>query len=332
LFNNVFGHERVKGIIGRMIANDSLHHGLCFYGPSGIGKCLFAQETARAMLCLDKTGEGDCIHCHKMDSGNHPDFQVIEPDGADIKVQQIREIAENLHYRPLEGRVRVIVIDGAERMREEAANAFLKSLEEPPEYLYFILVCTDLDALLPTIRSRCQKIPFQSLGVEDKARILTERFHKDEETALRLARISFRRLETENEAWDLFQNDVTHILKYLEMIFGQGHALDYLSDIVREKTVFPRFHDHLIAVLREFTHRAFGLPSSPLFHSWQEPMEKLLPRAPREQWRKLTEMTVRLHGQRRMNPNLALWFNASSVVDLGLLESSERKQRAVARR
>ena len=325
MFENIYGHDRVKSVLARMIEKDRLHHGLCFYGPSGIGKRLTAFETARAMLCLRRTGCGECPHCRKLLSGNHPDYLEVRPDGADIKVHQIREIAENLHYRPFEGRARMVVLDGVERMREEAANAFLKSLEEPPGYVYFILVTADLKALLPTIRSRCQKIAFQSLTREDKAAILVKRFGKDETLAFRLASISFRQLETEEEAWQGFTKDVETCLSYFQMMFDQGHALDLFSEIVRDKAAFPRFQDHLMATVRAMNLLAQGLPVGALFDDFGDKMKPLAERCAAKDWRELWEGLLRVHEKRRHNLNQALWFNATSVAGLGLLEASERQ-------
>ena len=322
MFDKVYGHDRIKNILERMVSNNALHRGLCFYGPGGIGKRLLAREVSKAMLCETQTGCGTCIHCTKFDHGNHPDYQEIEPDGADIKVNQVREISENLHFRPFEARARMIVMDRVELFREEAANAFLKSLEEPPEYVYFILVCADIKALLPTIRSRCQKVAFQTLKDDDKTNILVSGFGKGEHMARRLASISFRRLETEDDAWNLFLKDVKTSLAYLKMMVHEGHSLDYFSDLVRDKAGFPRFLDHLTATLRELTLLAAGLPAQELFHDFQADMKTLSERADASSWRSLWEMVVRLNGDRRRNLNLSLWFNAVSVTELNLMEKA----------
>ena len=328
MFDRVHGHERVKLILSRMIAKDSLPHGLCFHGPNGIGKRLVAHETARAMLCDQRTGCGDCRHCRKFDHGNHPDFKEIVPDGPSIKVDQIREIAENLHYRPFEGRARFFVLDRVERFRDEAANAFLKSLEEPPEYVYFMLITADLKALLSTIRSRCQKVGFQSLKIEDKVQILKERFGKDEALAERLAGVSFRQLETEDEAWDLFIKDIEHILVYLNMMLTEGHAIDYFSDTVRDKAVFPRFLDHLTALVREVVLLASGLPCQPVFQPFEQQIRQLAERRPARLWRDMWEKIVRLNGLQRLNLNASLWFNSLSVSGLDLLDRSKNQIKA----
>jgi len=324
MFERVFGHGRVKTVLERMVSSDRLPHGICFYGPSGIGKKLMATELAKAMLCETRTGCGECRHCKKMASGNHPDFTLCQPSGQDIKVDQIREIAENLHFRPFEGRVRMVVLDQVERLREGAANAFLKSLEEPPEYVYFVLVCSDLKALLPTILSRCQKIGFQSLTVDDKTNILKDRFGKDEVLAQRLARISFDCLEVEDEAWEQFEHDLKVVLSFLQQMLAEGHAIDALSDIARDKQVFPRFKIHFLAVVREMIRLAYDQEVDPLFESVAGVMRTMAKQAPTSSWREMFEQLLWLEGQRRRNLNQGLWFNALSVSGLGLVETQER--------
>lgn len=315
MFDLVYGHSRIKTMLAKMVEKDQLHHGLCFHGPSGIGKRLLATEVARAMLCATRTGCGTCSHCHKFAGGNHPDFTFVEPDGNDIKVDQIRQISENLHFRPFEGAVRMIVMDGMERMREEAANAFLKSLEEPPIYVYFILITADLKALIPTIQSRCQKVAFQSLTHDDKVHILRDRFQVDQDLADKLAGISFRRLETDPIAWDSFRADINNALKFLHHTVKEGQALDALSELVRDKEGFGRFKDHLIALLRELAWTAQGIPPQPFFAEFQQPIQQLAGARPARHWRNLYEQCLWLEGQRRRNLNQNIWFNGLSVVD-----------------
>ena len=327
MFETVFGHDRVKKILQRMIQKEALPHGLCFHGPGGIGKRLLARQVARAVFCEQKSGCGSCNHCHKFDSQNHPDYTEVEPDGNDIKVDQIRRVAENLHFRPFEAPARVIVLDQVERLREESANAFLKSLEEPPEYVYFILVTSDLKALLPTIRSRCQKLAFQSLTQANKVEILTNKFGLEADMAARLAGISFQNLETDPESWNLFLKDVKLMITWLKMVLEAGHGVDVFSDITRDRAGFGRFLDHLNAFLRELTRLSMGLPGEPLFTDFGDQLKQFAAQREPAVWRETWNQVTRLHGQRRRNLNHSLWFNALGVAGLGLQEASESRLR-----
>lgn len=326
MFDRVFGHSRPKQILERMVASKQVPHGLCFHGPSGIGKQLMATELARALLCEHRTGCGECSHCKKFSSGNHPDYLRVEPDGQDIKVDQIREIGENLHFRPYESTCRVVVLDQVERLRESAANAFLKSLEEPPEYVFFILVCSELKSLLPTIRSRCQKMAFQSLNRDDKAKILEARFDKDSVTAAKLAAISFDHLETDEAALDLFHQDVKTTLSFFKVMVTEGHALDAFSEMAKEKQAFAKFKIHLLEVVRAMNRLANGGAADSLFKEFHSVMEPLAKQVPAPTWREMFEQLLWLEGQRRRNLNQGLWFNALSVTGLGLEDGSTLKR------
>ncbi|BCV19989.1 DNA polymerase III subunit delta' [Moorella sp. Hama-1] len=116
---------------------------------------------ATALNCSNlQEGEpcGRCPSCRQMASGNHPDFYLVEPRGASLKIAQIRELQARLALQAYQGGVRVAVLAGADNMTEAAANCLLKTLEEPPEGTYLILLAAQPDRLLATIRSRCQEL------------------------------------------------------------------------------------------------------------------------------------------------------------------------------
>jgi len=161
------GNSRVRVIISRALANGRLPHAMIFAGPSGVGKRTFALLLAQAINCtepVDRDACGRCRSCSKILSGNHPDVQEIRPEGAFIKIEQIRAVIREVAFQPFEGRHRVVVLDAADQMRAEAANSLLKTLEEPSSRSYLILVTTNPYALLDTIRSRCRMIPFAGLA------------------------------------------------------------------------------------------------------------------------------------------------------------------------
>jgi DNA polymerase-3 subunit delta' len=174
-FKNVVGHEFQKGALIRSVRENRISHAYLFFGPNGVGKRLMAVEFAKILNCLnpiteaDSKGEGcACRSCKKIEKGIHPDVFLVEYKGIkDIKVDQIREeVEEKLFLRPFEGRFKVAIIDEAERMNTSAQNAFLKTLEEPPKDSIVILIASRIEALLPTIRSRCQLIEFKGIPPE----------------------------------------------------------------------------------------------------------------------------------------------------------------------
>lgn len=146
-------------------------HAVLIAGPAGIGKVAFAQALAQAHLCespREQEGCGSCTACLWLASGLHPDFRCIEPepvpDGEDgekkttISVEQVRAIADFVSLSAHRGAAKVILVQPAEALNINAANALLKSLEEPPPGTFFVLVTNRPHQLLPTIRSRCQTV------------------------------------------------------------------------------------------------------------------------------------------------------------------------------
>ncbi|GAB4388941.1 MAG: DNA polymerase III subunit delta' [Thermodesulfovibrionales bacterium] len=148
-----------------------------FAGEQGIGKRFTAFNFAKALNCLDPAGGGDaceaCASCRKMNSGSHPDLVAVGPDGDQIRVDEIRKLEGALSYRAYEARVKVAIVDDAEKMNASAANAFLKTLEEPSPDSLIILVTSAPDRLPATIRSRCSRVNFTPLGPDDCLRVIS---------------------------------------------------------------------------------------------------------------------------------------------------------------
>lgn len=165
-YEQIIGHDRQKQILRRAVATDRLAHAYLFEGPEGIGKRLMAMALARAIFCSNGNGCGDCAPCRKVDHNNHPDLHLYEPDGRQIKIEQVRELQRELSFRPLEAKMKVCLVDQADRMNASAANALLKTLEEPTANTLIILLSARPEALLVTVRSRCQRLPFARLPQE----------------------------------------------------------------------------------------------------------------------------------------------------------------------
>ncbi len=192
-FSQIIGQERAIGFLKRAIAGERIPHAFLFTGIPGVGKTTTAVAFTQAINCLEPVeneGCGRCLTCRRMISGNFPDLLVIEPDGQNIKIEQIRELNRRLDYRPVVGDYRVTIIKQADVMTEEAANSFLKTLEEPPLGNILILETVEPRDLLSTIVSRCQKIPFQPLSFRIIEEWLSIEMDMDEERALLISRLS----------------------------------------------------------------------------------------------------------------------------------------------
>lgn len=168
-------------------------HAYLFRGPDGVGKKRTALTLAAYINCkspLDGDSCGRCTTCRKYFSGNHPDLILVEPDGAAIKIGQIRELKHQLTFPPLEAKVRVIVLEDIHTMRREAANSLLKTLEEPAPGNLLILTADLAGDVLPTILSRCQIISFGSLDHKDMAQVLMQENDMEESLAFTLAAVA----------------------------------------------------------------------------------------------------------------------------------------------
>ena len=169
-FSDIIGHLRPIASIKAAIAHGRLGHAYLFHGEAHIGKCLTATRLAQTLNCEHPSSIeqfdscGSCRSCLQIVARTYHDYIVIEPDQESavpqIKIEQIREIEQQLIYRPLIGERKICLIDDADRLTTGAANALLKTLEEPPGHGLFVLVSSRPQALPITIRSRCQALRF----------------------------------------------------------------------------------------------------------------------------------------------------------------------------
>ena len=164
-FKQIYGHEKKVAILQSAVGSQRISHAYLFYGIEGIGKETTARQFAKALNCLG-TGPDACDHCAsclKIDHQNHPDLIGVYPDGQFIRIKEIREIQNQMRFSPLEGRFRVFIISQADRMNSAAANALLKTLEEPSPRNVLILISSQSHRLPATILSRCQRLRFDPL-------------------------------------------------------------------------------------------------------------------------------------------------------------------------
>ncbi len=193
-FSSLIGQGKAKKLLGRALSSGKLAHAYLFRGPDGVGKQLFARVIAEIMNCsnpLEESACGNCSSCKKYRSGNHPDFQHIQPEKGTIRIDTIRGLKKTLSYPPYESRMRVVLLEDIHTMRQEAANSLLKVLEEPPRDNLLILTAESSKTILSTIASRCQTIPFHSLSVEETKGLVLEKSPEVlDNDALLLARLS----------------------------------------------------------------------------------------------------------------------------------------------
>jgi DNA polymerase III subunit delta' len=181
-FSGIRGHQRSISVLNRILGSERIAHAYLFSGPQGVGKELTALSFIKALFCQNGSACGECPSCRKLESGNHPDFHRVEPDGQFIKIDQIRALQKELGYRPYEASRKACIIDSAEKFNLSSGNALLKTLEEPPGKAIIILLTSARESVLATIRSRCQELLFSVVPENEIAALLVSR-GVDEETA-----------------------------------------------------------------------------------------------------------------------------------------------------
>lgn len=164
-FKNVLGHDRQRSMLSSFVAKEKLPHALLFAGPEGVGKRTVALELVKNLFCEKGNACGTCRGCLHLARGIHPDFTLLGGETS-IKIDELRSVRKEVYEPPYEAPVRIILIDNAEIMTREAANALLKTLEEPPPSNVFILVTSREQMIPQTVRSRCMRLGFGTLSAD----------------------------------------------------------------------------------------------------------------------------------------------------------------------
>jgi DNA polymerase-3 subunit delta' len=193
----VRGHDRIASELRQCLAQGRFPHALLFVGPDGIGKRTFALALAQALLCETAPegaleGCGRCPGCIQVKAGAHPDFMTVErpEERHELPISVIRGLTGDLSLKPARGRRKVAIVDDADALSEEAANAFLKTLEEPPPGSVLILIASSAESQLETVVSRCRVVRFEPLPEADLAALLLEQqAASDPAEAARLAKL-----------------------------------------------------------------------------------------------------------------------------------------------
>jgi DNA polymerase-3 subunit delta' len=269
------GQDHAIGLLRRAIDNGRLAHAFVFAGPAGVGKRATALALTRAVLCPEQpnVGCGTCIDCRLVGAGSHPDLfledlaaaQAERATASMLSIEQIRRVCGSLALRPARGAGKVGIIDQAERLTAEAQNALLKTLEEPRGRATLVLVTSNLDALLPTIRSRCQRLLFAPLG-DDMVAALLAREGVADDVARRAAALAGGSLDrarelTSEDGWARCE-ELRSRLEQIERL-GVPERLDLAAELsprgernrsqqaLTTATVLELFRDRMVAAARD---------------------------------------------------------------------------------
>ena len=243
MFENIIGNKRNKEILEKAIEINKTSHSYIFCGTEGIGKKLIAKELAKKILCLkEKANNCDCKSCIEFDSDNNPDFQLIESLDGKIKIEQIRQMQRKVAEKPIISNNKVYIIDNADTMTTEAQNCLLKTLEEPPEYITIILICTNEGNLLSTIKSRCTRMQFEPIKDEELKEYIKTKLPEEQisENIIELAQGSIEKAIKLNERKDIYEN--------IENILLSMQNKD-LIDIVQMSEVIYKSKEEIKSIL-----------------------------------------------------------------------------------
>lgn len=258
------GNQRIQQYFESAIQTGRLAHAYLFSGQTGLGKSTLARILCKTLLCRQATADGfcgECPSCHKFDSGNHPDFHLCQPDGLYFKIELVRQIIHQTSLKPVESTWKTFLLEDVDFMREEAANAFLKVLEEPPGQTILLLISNRSEVLLPTIRSRCQNFEFQPLQMEEVRRWLIHRGYPEEDAGM-LARYSHgsigRALTLNASEYKEMRDRVWTVLE-MSLLPGSYYQL---FDAIRSMTVERKEMLERLLILEELIRDLILLHSS----------------------------------------------------------------------
>ncbi len=226
----MIGHEWAVELLASRLASERAGHAYLFTGPGQIGKSTLAIRFAQAMNCTDPgSGPAPCGKCRACDligRGIHPDVQVVSAEGRSIKIEAIRELQQSLALRPYEARFRVAILPDMQLATDHAADALLKTLEEPPASTRLLLTSDVSESLLPTIVSRCQVIPLRLVSIDTLSGALALRYGLDEQESALLAALSGGR-----PGWAIAAIENPEILK------DRAEIVDAMLAVLNEKRV-----------------------------------------------------------------------------------------------
>lgn len=219
-FKDIIGNPEVKDYLIKSINNKNILHSYLFLGTEGIGKLAIAKEFAKKILCLNNTKDEICTckSCTCFNGKNHPDYYIINEEGESIKIDTIRNITEKAFEKPILSEEKVYIINDFEKMTKEAQNCLLKTLEEPPEFVVIILISSNENIILNTIKSRCMTIKFHNIDDKDLLEYATNVLEYDNisENLLKSFDGSIGKaikLKDNKENYDKIENLITNLVK-----------------------------------------------------------------------------------------------------------------------
>ncbi|MFH1823971.1 MAG: hypothetical protein ABH873_01930 [Candidatus Firestonebacteria bacterium] len=317
MLENIIGHEVPKKIISNIIQHSKISHAYLFLGKEGIGKKKFAIEFAKIINCenLDLNNISSCekcVSCVNINLGKHPDVTIIEPEKNIIRIDEIREIRKRIFLKPY-CKVKVCIVNDAEKMNPQSSDAFLKTLEEPVGDVVFLLIVSNLYSVFPTIRSRCQIMKFTDLKENEILTYLKSKFNISHDSLIYLVNLS------EGSMGKVISYIERDILKSREKIF------DFFDNPESKKKLFDMkiFKEGIDIHFEDLLDVFVSIYKDILLYKFNKPVinfdktDKIISYSPRFSIDNLTEILSKLNNIRvllKINLNQELSLNSLFIA------------------
>jgi len=238
-FDDILGQRQSINKIEVMLGTENFPSVMLFYGPDGTGKKLTALKIAKALNCTDNNPPesffcNECASCQKINKRIHPDIHILNKEGDSIKIENVREMIKTISHVQFEGKKKIAIIDNAEALTIQAANALLKTLEEPPPNTNIILISSSPGKLPITLRSRCYPVRFNPLNYEIIAEILARDYQAHSREALKIiAGLAEGGIEN---AKSLLETDILNERRiFLQILDGEDYNINNYRLFLEEK-------------------------------------------------------------------------------------------------
>lgn len=322
-FHDIPGQAAAKRMLQNSLRRGKVSHAYIFSGPVGTGRKAMALALAQAIYCKEGVDDacGQCLECRKVLHGNHPDIHLVEPDGATIKIDQIRALQKEFGYKATASGTKIYILVQAERMTTQAANSLLKFLEEPSSSVVAILITENGNGLLPTIQSRAQWISFTPMPRQDMIAAL-----QNEGLALPLIRPAVHLAagldaarELVGAAWFAeMRNVVLQLAKETCTRFPQAF-MTIQQKLAKSELAdhLPAFYDLLTLWLKDMVHLCLLRKERLVYPDQSDWMEPVARTRDVQEWIRLTGQAVELQKRLRSNANPQLLLERTIIAIQG---------------
>jgi DNA polymerase-3 subunit delta' len=310
----VIGHEWALDLLERQHAAGRIPQALLLTGPPNVGKSTVARFLAQRLNCQGTLQPcGQCASCRKIISGNHPDVRILDSDDQSLKIDDIRVLQRELSLSPHEGQYRVAVLCNFERATLSAANALLKTLEEPASQVVLVLTAADPGALLPTIVSRCQMLALRPLSTPVITEALQTYWQAAPEQAELLAQLAAGRLGWAVRALtdqELLVRRERYLQELVELLgAGRAERLAYAQQLSRDGTMLKEVLTLWLTVWRDLLLLQSGAAQTKIMNlDWRDQLQTLARHSSLTQASEMVAglRTALINLERNVNPRLNL--------------------------